>query len=304
MSIAVATPNPAVAAAAPAAQGVVVSPALEQINLPKDQDSAGFNLTVTNDTPLPLTITTRTDDFTALNNTGSPQFLDNVDKKATPHGLAHWLTVSGGEFVLTPAASKSVAVSITDAASMGPGGHYGAVIFRVVPPPGGTGSNVIGANAELSSLVFLTTDNLGLQAIKLLKPMLGFASLELPGSVNLVFRNTGDVQVTPRGYVTITDTTDREIARGIINTDSGQILPETSRLYEVSLSSRGSFLWPGYYRLFVAYRYDGQATYANYEAQFWYVPGKFLVGAGAVALVVLVYLIRRLRPARFYRAKR
>lgn len=284
--------------------GLSVSPAITQLTLAKGQDTLSFDVTVSNDSASAVSVTTRVDDFTSLDTTGSAQFLNNTSKKATAHGLAHWMMPGLLQFNLPAHGTQKVPVQITQASTMGPGGHYGAVIFGIAPPPASGQSNYIGSNTEVSVLVFLTTDNAGKHAIRLDNPSLDPASLALPDSVNLVFTNIGDTQITPRGYVVVADSMGHEIARGIINADSGQVLPATSRLYQVPLRPNGRWFWPGAYRLSVYYRPDRQSVYAHHDQQFLYIPGPLLAFLTAAFCVSLALLLRRFGPGRFYLAKR
>ena len=85
--------NASVCAAQQAAHnGLMVSPAIEQLTLNPGQDTASFVAQVSNDSAVAMTIEARVDDFTALNTGGSVQFLNNNSLTASPHGLAHWMT--------------------------------------------------------------------------------------------------------------------------------------------------------------------------------------------------------------------
>jgi len=295
----------AVTSAAPTApSALTVSPAIVELSANKGQSSLVFTLSVTNDSPNKVSVISRVDDFTALNSTGSAQFLNNTTRTATAHGLAHWMTPNIPTFDLEAHATRAVSVAIDGLPVMAPGGHYGAVIFGVVPSADSSQANVVGSDAAVSSLVFLTTDTPGKKVVSLLTPDLSPIQLALPSSVDLIFANTGDVQATPHGTVTMSDPFHHEVAREMLNVDSGQVLPGTSRLYQIMFGSASQLRWPGLYRLAVAYRADGQAEGSSYEQTFLYIPSVLLILGGALLAAGLLFVLRRFIPGNLYRLKR
>jgi len=250
--------------------GLSVSPAIRQISLASGQHSATFTTEITNNSSEQANIGVSVDDFTALNTTGSAIFLNNADRLTAPHGLAHWMSPELGTFTLEAHTTQKVPIHIRDAASMAPGGHYGAVIFRLLPVRTNAAVNRLASNTEVSVLVFVTTSNPGRQALSLTPPKLDSFTFSMPASVNLVFTNDGDVQTSPRGVVTLTDQAGHEISRGIVNVDSGLVLPGTRRLYQVLLDTPSEFAMPGQYTLTVYYRADGSIQLSRYARTFFY----------------------------------
>lgn len=276
--------------------GLVVSPAIEQLALTKDQTSASFTATVTNDSQAAVTISVLTDDFTALNSSGSISFLNNATHSPSIHGLAHWAMPALKQFVLKQGSTQLVPITIADASSLAPGGHYGAIIFKAVPLAATTEDNFVTANAEVSVLVFLTTFNPGSQSVKLLKPTLSSITIAMPSVADLVFANIGDIQTTPRGLVTITDSANREVARGIINTDSGLVLPSTNRLYQVELRSEKRFAWPGVYQMLIQYRAGDEMKIHSLTKSFLYISPPVVAVLIAAIVLSLLALIGRFGP--------
>ncbi len=278
------------------AGGLGVSPAIEQLALAKGQDKVSFSVLVTNDSASPVTLVASVDDFTALNSTGSALFLNNTTRLPAPHGLAHWMQPMLSEIMLGPHASKLVPVTISNASSLAPGGHYGAVIFKVVPSATQL-KNSLSANAAVSVLVFLTTYNSGREAVALSRPQLSTIAVDMPDGINLVFANSGDVQTTPRGVVVITDRSGHEVVRGIVNVESGLVLPQTSRLYQVQLKTEWQYAWPGMYHLSAYYRAGNSTVVSRYDATFFYVsPLLVSLLMGGLA-ILLVFAISRMSGA-------
>jgi hypothetical protein len=283
--------------------GLTISPAIKQLNLASDQKSTSFTAQITNNTKSQLVVNVSTTDFTALNETGGIVFLPNLTNR--PHGLAQWLKPAKTQVVLPPDGSQAVPIIVTPTAGLAPGGHYGALVYRVVAAGSGAKGNQVGSNQELTSLVFLTTANGGTQSVKLGKLSVGHVMLKIPSTINLVLTNTGNTQVAPSGLVTVADSSNKEVARGIINPDSGLVLPGTSRLYTVALRSETKVVaYPGTYHLAVAYQANGMIKASVYSTNFLLVNKAILIVSGLFILLVAAGLIRRFSSGIVYRRRK
>jgi hypothetical protein len=282
-------------AATPTNSGIAVSPAIEQIALGAGQSSASFKVEVINNNSVAVTLQASSEDFTALNTSGSVAFLGN-SSSASPHGLAYWISPIANLITIAPDSSQSVSVSITNTNTLPLGGHYGAVIFKALPSVSSARGNNLTANEGIATLVFLTTHTGGVQAVTLDTPDVGSVLTTLPSSIDLVLNNTGNTQTAPRGVVTISDRSGKIIARGIINIDSGLVLPDTTRLYDVNLNYLKSSFLPGNYHLNINYEASNNSVLLTYTKSFVYI-NPLIIWVVAAALVVLIALIiRRLRP--------
>ena len=123
----------------------------------------------------------------------------------------------------------------------------------------------------------------------------------LPGQVNLRFQNTGNVHVVPRGTIKLIDPLGRVVMKGVINSESAPILPESFRRYTVSLESLIMASVPGWYREVVSYRYDGSDTVIVKNTGFLWVnlPGLALITVVLIWLVVSILLLVRWVRNRF-----
>jgi hypothetical protein len=259
-----------------------------------------FDAQVTNNTRDQIVVDLSTTDFTALNETGGVTFLPNTTNDL--HGLAQWLKPTYGQITLSPGASQTIPVTIAPKVRLAPGGHYGAILYRVDASSSLKG-NQFNANEEVSTLVFLTTYGDSTQAIALHTPSLNSVMFNTPSSLNLVFTNSGNTQTTPRGLVIITGSAHKEIARGIVNIDSGLVLPGTTRLYSVSLTAEQHLHYPGIYSLQVSYRPDGAKVATVYTKTFLFVNWVLFLGFGVVVVLAILafWLIRRFKYNRRYR---
>jgi len=301
---AIAIVNPARAQANPAVNGITISPIIEQITLSPSQTSATFETQVTNNTNSGVVITVGAQDFTALNQSGAISFYNSSPiRTSNPHGLLDYLSIGYPQIALQPHQSQAVPITILNANKLAVGGHYAALLFKAANLNSAKGNQVT-INQVVSSLVFLSTYGQGTQTTDLTTPVVGSITTSFPQAINAVFGNNGNTQTTPRGVVQILNSSSAVVSQGQINIDSGLILPQSKRLFNLTLSQTKKRLWPGIYRLRVYYRHDGQTTYRVYEQKFLFVNRPIIIAAIVVILLLLALVARFFLPAKLpYRLK-
>jgi hypothetical protein len=117
----------------------------------------------------------------------------------------------------------------------------------------------------------------------------------LENKIKIFFKNIGNVHIVPRGLVSIEDPLGREVARGIINNESGIILPEKSKGLTIDLFGSKLAFIPGKYKLVMQYRYDSDSNFELREESFIYIP---LMTISVLGLMVIflggIFLRKRL----------
>jgi hypothetical protein len=291
--------NPAFAATPSLiAYGLTVSPAIQQINLTSNQKSATYQCLVTNNTKSTVNLAVTAQDFTAFNQLGGVGLI-SPNSPSGNHGLVGNLNIGVRQFTLTPGQSQQISISIVNAQNLTPGGHYAAVLIATVPGIAAKSGNQISTNQEVSSLLFVTTAGNIINSIKMEPLQLAGFNVNLPGSVNLVFNNTGNTQTAPSGLVTLTGPSG-ELARGQINVGSGLVLPGTSRVYTVPLKYEGRVQFPGVYSLHISYSAaDSQSTF-TVSRSFFYISKIYLIITGLIILIIIVWLLRLTTPVGKY----
>jgi hypothetical protein len=145
----------------------------------------------------------------------------------------------------------------------------------------------------VSSLVFVTSYGAGTQELTLATPVIGSLYARMPDSLDVVFTNTGNTQTTVRGVAQVTDASGKPVSQGLINADSGLILPDSQRLFNVSLQPQSNALQlVGQYTLHVLYRHDGQDKYTVYEAKFFYVNAAIAWSSLPFAVICIAIVVR------------
>jgi hypothetical protein len=181
--------------------------------------------------------------------------------------------------------------------SLAPGGHYGAVLATVRSDEK-VNQPMVGVNQSLATLIYVLKNGGE-------KADLEFKSLEynknvfyFPKMVNLRFGNNGNVHVVPRGKMEITNSKGEIIAKGIVNADSGKILPESFRVLQTSIKRIKVWNWPGVYNLKLDYRYDGVDNFSEVKTKLVYVGFEgaiIVVGLAGITALVTVLILRRKR---------
>jgi hypothetical protein len=284
---------PLKAGAAPITQnGIAISPAIVSISLNPNQNSTTFNETVTNNSSTPAIVEVSTTNFTALNTSGTVNFLNSNSPGNDLHGLSRWLKPSRTQIILAANTTQTISISIIDINSLAPGGHYGALLFKIITAAPTSKGNVISANTELSSLVFLTTSNGATNKVSLFPPSISSIAFSMPNTLDLAITNTGNDQTTPRGVIIVTDKNKKEISRGVINGISGLVLPGTTRLYEVTLKYNNKVLIPGIYHVNIKYQAANNSLMMMYTKSFLYLNVKLLIIVVIFAFSVIFLAFR------------
>ena len=266
--------------------GITISPAIIKIALQPGQDKHSFPITVRNDTNAAADITLSTEDFKSLNETGGLALI-NTGGNATQHkyGLASWLELSTTNIHLDPKQTAIVTATINNRPDLSPGGHYAAILFRSMSKFTNRGVTHIPVNQVISSLVFVQKVGGEKYGLALERPSIPLSWLNLPDHIGLRFKNTGNIQETPYGVVIIRDVLGREVSRGLIQTGSSLILPESQRFFRTGLFNTSRAWLPGVYTATAYYHADNQAAQGQIRTIFWYINLKFLAIASSLILL-------------------
>ena len=280
--------------AAGLAQGVSVNPALKNITMQTGQADTEFTTTLENDTDKALTVTPRATDFSARGVNGAIDFSTTTDDQ---HGLAKYITFSNPRFTIGPKQSYLLHVHITDAAKLGPGGHFTALRYQVAPQQ--AAHEQVNLQSELVSFLFVASSGQASYKLEAKWSMPHIIWGNVPEDSAILFTNKGDVQAAPHGTLTVTGPLHHQrIAQGVINANSSLVLPGATRLLQTSLISRQPAFWPGRYTADVYYRVRNGEDYTHMQQRFFFIGWLFVV-ACMVLLALLIGGFIGLRKWRF-----
>jgi len=271
------------AAATSTPSGITVSPAFQKVSIPQDASEQPVSFTITNDKSVPQVISLSVADFNTLNETGGLFFVgSNPTDLQKKYGLANWVSLPIKDLTLQPNQTTKVNASVLNLPTLQAGGHYGALMISLSTNNSATSSNKVGLHPIASSLLFVTKLEGATYQLSLSGVNYKHSKFSLPSSIELRFQNLGNTHLIPRGDVTIADNKNHLVARGIINENSGLILPVNYRIFKVPIKRVDPTNSFGKYKLSVAYRFDGYDQYRVYQSTISLVP---------VWLFILIVLI-------------
>lgn len=273
--------------AAPAEGGISLTPFLKELELAEGQREGTFPLEIKNDSSSPVNIDFSVADFGSAGETGGALIMDGQKNVANQYGLASYIELEKGKIALAAGEKKSVQVKIINGHSLSPGGHYGAVVAdieNIFDGKDGSASNVK-LNSKMTALIFLRKIGGEKYDLALREEETDASFLSLPKKNRLYFENKGNVHVTARGLVSIVDPLGREIERGIINNESGIVLPGSVRMFPINFVQNKIAFLPGEYKIITKYRYDGKSEFVVQEKMFLHSP---LISNGFLCVILFL----------------
>ncbi|TXI33973.1 MAG: hypothetical protein E6Q53_02115 [Candidatus Moraniibacteriota bacterium] len=267
--------------------GLTVAPVFQEVSFEAEEESVEFFITLSNDTDGPLVLRPSVVDFGSLDESGGVAFLGATDNLVRKYALASWMRPEKDVISLASGESEQLRVVIENRESLSPGGHYGAVLFQVGNEENTVDANAVAVNQLLSVLVFAKKQGGEVYGLKLLDYTLEKSWVRGISQARLRFQNEGNVHAVPRGTVVLRDPVGRIVQKGIINTESGLVLPETQRTFVTKFVSVALLLVPGSYTLALEYRYDGKESVDQVQGTLFLVPWPSI----ALVLVSILLLI-------------
>ncbi len=265
--------------------GVMMSPPFADVEIAKGDLEKDLVIELTNQSQTTITLNLSVVDFGSLDESGGVAFLTgNSQPGDRKYALASWMSLEKDWVVIDPGKKETVKVAILNKESLSGGGHYGAVLatLKTEEKPK---ADMVGFNQALATLVYVQKS--GGEIKSLIYKSVDYVTnwLKLPSQMKIRFENNGNTHLTPRGKVEINDAWGNIVSKGIINDSSGRIIPESFRLFSVSLKQNQGWLWPGKYQIKIDFRYDGKEDFQSVKIEYKYV-GK----EGIILLAVVIIL--------------
>ncbi len=263
-----------------AVTGITVSPAVTRLDLSSDPGS--FKLSYTNFTDHPVQLTFSAKDFTSLEEGWRIRFLDENDSVNYRYSLSSWLEFSPSSLLLKPGQSLPLNINIRQASLSG-GGHYASVIADITSAP--PVPEAIAIKSQLASLVFVRAHT-GFEHDEARISSFSAGSADyfsLPQKYILRFDNFGNTDLTPHGLVIVRDAFNREVSRGILNTDSLIVLPESIRRFDIPVTVKSArWLLPGPYQASLTVNYGSNQSMSSHL--------QFFSPGSSINLVLIILL--------------
>lgn len=254
------------------AGGFSVTPFSQELTL-RDEEKSFFNVSIQNEGAVSTTLHLTPIDFGSLDASGGAAFLGIQGNPEAHYALAPWIELDHEEVTLAPGQSETVQGWVLNRVDLSPGGHYGAILFREKDRTSSdSGANYIAVDQAFASLLVVKKIGGEIEQFSLDKVDYSSNIFGLPKKISFNFSNTGNVHLTPRGKLFVTDPLGRHVMEGIVNEESGILLPGSDRIYIVKLYELEKNFFPGHYRLKLDYRFDGREATETWEKSVLIVP--------------------------------
>jgi len=271
-------------------KGITVSPSIVHIDL--GTDPSEYELTYVNTTNAEINLLLNVQDFTELEESYKISFLEGKDASNYKYSLSSWISFENKTIQLSPNEKKSVKIFI-DKNRITKGGHYASILAEIVQPEV---KNQINVKAILSSLLFVrasTGKEIEEGRISSFKPLRD--GIDYPDSYILRFENNGNVHVIPYGLIQIFDPLGNLVAKGILNEDSLDALPESIRRYDTKITTYQKVLLPGIYTAKIDIHFGKTNQKLTTTVKF-FSQGMFnfvKIGLGLIIIIMLLFVYRR-----------
>ncbi len=255
-----------------AAGGITVSPALLEADITDSTPTQTKSVSVRNDFPVAVRVG------------ASISGLEQVGKNLVPSsnvdpGLVAATKILTTDTTLNPGQSVNVQVQFSNVAELGPGGHYGALLIKLLPAE----ATNLTLQQAISVTLFVVKEGGAVRSIELTDVKLQRNIFTAPKFADLSFKNTGNVHIVPRGTVDLSSGSSL-YSRGIVNEPSSPLFPGREIVLRSSFDRIKLPIVPGYYNVDVSYRFDDTGRFNVSSVRFLYIPPWTL----AVAFVLLV----------------
>lgn len=211
-----------------------VAPAFIDVTLAKPGEEKKIPITYINHSDKSIRLQLFTIDLKQKDSNGIPSFI-NESGTSLSYSLSSFLRLETESVSVDPNEKRIVNVSALNRDDLSPGGHYAAVIARVMSDEPTAGKTTVSPSVSTTILLRKSggeSFNLSLKSSNWPAAWLVFG---YPSVVSLEFQNEGNIHLIPYGRVEINDLFGRMLFKGVINENSLYVFPETRRLITSNL---------------------------------------------------------------------
>ncbi len=236
---------------------------------------------IINESDLPLTFKAEMHDFIVTDTIGTPEILPPNSLMKT-YSAAAWMGVSPETFTIQPKQRQDLNYFIQVPKNARPGGHYAAVVFVPVQAKGQTQNTGATVNGQIGTLFSIAVNGPIKESASVSKFLTGGFQEYGPVNIQTQIKNFGDLHITPKGYITVSDMLGR---KAILPLTEHNIFPMAARDYENTFGGHWMF---GRFKaeLLASYGVNNNLPLMA-TVYFWVFPWKVAV----VATLILVALI-------------
>lgn len=265
-------------------QFFTLEPTSQQLTLSEENQVLKSQVFFTNNTHTESTFDVTAVEIDQIDENGNIAFSNTPDPQKKPPG---YISLKTSTFTLKSGETKPVEFEITNSDSLNPGGHYLSVLVKEHEQ----GQQTV--YPTLSSLVLLRKLNGEVYDLQLLDSSIAKNKLwwTIPATLDLLFANGGNIHVTPRGEIAITDLFHRKVAEGTINESSSLVLPKKQR----KISTHIRQIAPSLPMMIYTVHVEGRAQDTNVsflsEYKVFYC-SRFVIGVSVAVTFLLIFLLK------------
>ncbi len=178
------------------------------------------------------TFTTSTANFTAKDESGTPDFLPESNQE----DLAGWITIDKGPFTLLPGQRMEIPMTIKVPANADPGGHYAALFFNQDAADTAVDTSGVKVNVKVGMNILLrvngdVVESAQLSSFTTKDGKSGYSRLPVEFTARVT--NNGNMHVRPIGTLTVRNLFGGTTVTIPFNATQGAVLPSSARKYDV-----------------------------------------------------------------------
>lgn len=266
------------------AGGLSISPQIIDVKA-KARDILEYDVKIKNNSDRRVTMYVLVYDLSPVNNSYEIVAPDKLDKTTS---ITRWVNISRGAVELDPGQETSRKLTVEVNLRAKPGKYYAKIVFSR-----GRNITIAKENFEKSNQLELLlnievveniVEKAQIQEFKALKNVF----LTSPAVFNFSVNNSGNRDISPRGYLYIYNRKNQEVAKLPANPDSRAIKPEENGQFAVSWDQGRSL---GKFKAKLELEYGQKERHdLNETLYFWSLPWRLAAIFGSGLLFVIVIL--------------
>ena len=274
--------------------GINVNPAFIDVEVEDPLERKVFQITYKNNGTDIIELEIFPVDFTQTDERGTIGFLGR-EAGSYQYSLSSFLSFETNSVILDPGETKSINTTVSNRKDLSPGGHYSAIVGRIVPNESTTSATTTKIAPAVSSLVYLVKKggesyNLSLKDVDWPKYPVVF---NIPSTLVLTFQNEGNVHLTPFGTILVKDMLGREVFKGSLNNSSFKVMPSSRRIIPGYLNKLETIIPISFMTMEIQGTDFGKNTNFVFRESFIYInPLTLLI---LVVIVPVLFILRKKR---------
>ena len=265
-------------------KGITLSPVISNITLNRGELYHG-KLYVTYNSNTKVNANVLVYAFRQSGNTQHPKFSNKINQLSQ---AIHWINIEKN-ITLYPHKTTVINYTLNVAQNASPGGHFLSIIISIEK----AGNEKI---VESVGSLLIITINGKIVSSGYIQSFGATHKMFFQNPINLYlkFTNTGNIQLAPFGYITISNIFGNKVKVIEINAKKSLDLPKSTRLYSTKFSLNNFIDQFGIYTatLNLTYGYPGHFVNTQASTSFYYINYQYLIVLILIIIMVILFVVR------------